>query len=80
MALRYGPTQTGNAIAIAAGIPPDPVARAGALSALVKNVESRGIHLSTGAVGTRWLLQALTLGNRTDLALDLATQRTAPSW
>lgn len=78
--MSYGPTQTGNAMALAAGIPPDANSTAGAIAALVENIESRGTHLSVGAVGARWLLQALTLSNRTDLALDLAVQPTAPSW
>ena len=76
----YGATQTGNALAIAAGIPPDAAAQAGALAALTANIEARGKHLATGGVGARWLLQALTMSNRTDLAMDLATQTTAPSW
>ena len=76
----YGASQTGNALAIAAGIPPDAASMAGALATLTANIEARGKHLSTGGVGTRWLLQALSIANRTALAMDLATQITAPSW
>ena len=57
-------------------IAPEP----GAIKRLVDSLQSRGTHLTTGAVGTRWILQALTAANRTDVALDLATQKSAPSW
>eukprot|EP01047_Picozoa_sp_COSAG01_P069403 COSAG01_NODE_10260_length_2208_cov_0.909436_1_plen_313_part_00 len=70
----YGPTQTGNALGIL--IAPEP----GAVERLVDSIKSHGTHLTSGAVGTRWILQALTAANRTDVALDLATQKSAPSW
>lgn len=37
-------------------------------------------HLSTGILGTKYLLPALSKFGRTDLALQLATQTTYPSW
>ena len=72
----YGPTQTGNVLGILAS----PSVEAGAVDRLLQNIEGRKGHLSTGAVGTRWILQALTFANRTAEALDLATQTSAPSW
>jgi hypothetical protein len=53
----------------------------GAVAArLASDVLSRGTHLSTGCLGTRWLLQALSLSGRGDVALALAAQTTSPSW
>lgn len=75
----YGEAQTGNALAIAAGVVP-PESMAGTVSSLTSNILARGKHLSTGGVGARWLLQALSAANQTALALDLAAQTTAPSW
>jgi len=37
-------------------------------------------HLSTGLVGTQWLMRTLTQNGRPDIALMLAGQTTYPSW
>ena len=74
----FGPTQTGNVLGILATSTVDTIH--GAVERLVQNLRARSGHLSTGAVGTRWILQALTHGNRSGDALDLATQTSAPSW
>jgi alpha-L-rhamnosidase len=42
-------------------------------------VENNG-HLSTGLIGVQWLLRTLTENGRTDLAWQLATNTTYPSW
>jgi alpha-L-rhamnosidase len=42
-------------------------------------VKNKG-HLSTGVVGTQWLMRTLTENGRTDLAFRLATNKTYPSW
>ncbi len=42
--------------------------------------EKNNAHLSTGVIGTSWLLQTLSENGRPDLALRLATNRTYPSW
>ena len=72
----FGPTQTGNTLGILAS----PTVEPGAVSRLLANLKSRGGHISTGGVGSRWILQALTAANQTAAALDLATMTTAPSW
>ncbi len=48
---------------------------------LVETIEvtNKG-HLSTGLIGTQWLMRTLTKNGRSDLALKLATNRTYPSW
>ncbi|MDR2388871.1 MAG: glycoside hydrolase family 78 protein [Tannerellaceae bacterium] len=37
-------------------------------------------HVSTGLVGIQWLMRGLTQYGRPDLALQIATNRTYPSW
>ncbi len=37
-------------------------------------------HLSTGVVGTQWIMRSLTENGRPDLAYKLATNTTFPSW
>jgi len=57
-----------------------PEQRERTLDRLVELVRERGNHLSTGFLSTPMLLQVLTDGGRTDVALDLLFQTTAPSW
>lgn len=42
-------------------------------------VENKG-HLSTGLIGTQWLLRTLSDIGRPDIAIKLATNTTYPSW
>jgi alpha-L-rhamnosidase len=51
------------------------------LKTLLEDIEnSHGCHLTTGIVGTRYILDTLTKYGRADLAFKLATQTTYPSW
>ncbi len=51
------------------------------LDNLVKTIEvDNDGHLSTGLIGTQWLMRTLTKYGRSDLALRIATNRTYPSW
>jgi alpha-L-rhamnosidase len=43
-------------------------------------VYANNTHLTTGIIGTKYLLPLLTRFGRSDLAYDLATQTTYPSW
>jgi len=47
---------------------------------LVRDIESRGWHLSTGFVGTRDIMYALTKIGRNDVAFRLLHNKTFPSW
>lgn len=38
------------------------------------------LHLSTGVIGTQWLMRELTKRGRTDVAYTIATQKDYPSW
>jgi alpha-L-rhamnosidase len=51
-----------------------------AVTTLVRDIEARGNHLSTGFVGTPYLLPVLTNYGRLDVAYRLLLQTTAPSW
>jgi len=51
-----------------------------ALAALVKDIEARAMHLSTGFVGTPYLNPVLTRFGRSDVAYALLMQRTFPGW
>ncbi len=47
---------------------------------LEKVIEEKGGHLSTGLIGTQWLMRTLTEYGRPDLAYQIATHTTYPSW
>ncbi|MDR0542483.1 MAG: family 78 glycoside hydrolase catalytic domain, partial [Dysgonamonadaceae bacterium] len=38
------------------------------------------LHISTGVIGTQWLMRELTERGRTDVAYTIATQKTYPGW
>ncbi|MCS7254221.1 MAG: family 78 glycoside hydrolase catalytic domain [Armatimonadota bacterium] len=74
-----GDTQTCYALALNIGLLPDEL-RPRALEHLVRDIEKRGWHLSTGFVGTRHLMLALSECDRSDVAYRLLLQDTYPSW
>ena len=43
-------------------------------------VETNNTHLTTGVLGTKYMIDALTMNDRPDIAWKLATQTTYPSW
>jgi alpha-L-rhamnosidase len=47
---------------------------------LVEDIEKRGYHLSTGFIGTRSLMPALSMIGRDDVAFRLLHNDTFPSW
>lgn len=51
-----------------------------AMPGLVRTVQAADGHLNTGIFGTMWLLEALSRYGRSDLAVQIATQRTYPGW
>ena len=55
--------------------------RATAFADLVSDiVYTNNVHLTTGIIGTKYLFPLLTRMGRADLAYDLATQTSYPSW
>jgi alpha-L-rhamnosidase len=74
-----GGTQTGYALVLGMGLVPDSqVAAVGAK--FVAKIHADQDHLSTGFVGTGWLLPALSAIGRDDLAYTLLEQKDYPSW
>jgi alpha-L-rhamnosidase len=51
-----------------------------AVDKLVANVEAHGYHLTTGILGTKYIMEALRDGGRCDIAMKLLLQDTYPSW
>ena len=49
-------------------------------NALVRNIRSRGNHLSTGFVGSPYIAEVLTQNGHLDVAYDLLHQKGWPSW
>lgn len=72
--------QTSNVLPLAFGVVPEDY-RDAVVENLVADVqETHGSHLNTGILGTRYLLHVLTDSGHVDLAYEVATQTTYPSW
>jgi alpha-L-rhamnosidase len=74
-----GDTQTAYLATIFAGIVQQSL-RANMVDRLVKNIEAHGNHLTTGFLGTPFLLFVLDENNHSDLAFKLLLSDTYPSW
>jgi alpha-L-rhamnosidase len=74
-----GYRQTHNLIAVAFGLA-DPADVPKVVESLVDDIRNRGTHLNTGSIGTKWLVPVLADHGHLDVAWDLVTQTTAPSW
>ena len=72
-------TQTAYALAIAFDLLPDSLVSAAA-ERLAASVRSRGMHLTTGFLGTPQLLPVLSATGHLDVAYELLLQRSYPSW
>jgi len=73
-------SQTSNLLPLWLDMPPDDT-REKVLDHLIEDiVVTHDGHLSTGIIGTRYLLDTLTKHGRTDLAYQIATKTTYPSW
>ncbi len=73
-------TVTANLLPLAYGLTPD--AERGKVFQNIADkilVENKG-HISTGVIGTQWLMRGLTAEGRPDIAYRLATNRDYPSW
>ena len=74
-----GNTQTGYVVTLYAGIAP-PEIRATMTGLLVKDIEAHQYHLTTGFLGTPFLMFVLDDNQRSDVAYKLLLQDTYPSW
>ena len=77
---QVGPgTETSYVLALKMNLVPDKL-RAAATERLVKEIEAKGWHVSTGFLGTPHLLFALAENGRADVAYKLLLTETYPSW
>jgi alpha-L-rhamnosidase len=72
-------TQTSYVVALYTKLAPEAL-EAAMVDRLVKDIESRGWHLSTGFLGTPFLLFTLADHGRSDVAYRLLLNETYPSW
>ncbi len=72
-------TQTAYVLALHFDLLPEEL-RPAAVDTLVNDIEQRGWHLSTGFVGSPYLLHVLSRFGRLDVAYKLLFQKTWPSW
>jgi alpha-L-rhamnosidase len=77
---RVGPgTQTSQAVGLYTGILPES-SRSKALAYLVNEIHKAKDHLTTGILGTKYMLQVLSQAGETELAYKIATQPDFPGW
>ena len=74
-----GKTQSANLLPIHFGITPKDQID-GVIKNLVANINSHNDHLTTGFIGSAYLLPVLSENGQHELAYKVATQRTYPSW
>jgi alpha-L-rhamnosidase len=73
-------TQTAQALPLFLDLVPEKE-RGGVMGKLYNNiVYERNTHVTTGFIGVKYLLPVLTRDGHSDLAYELATQTTYPSW
>ena len=73
-------SQTSNILALFLGLPPDDV-RAASMGRLRNDiVYGHNTHMTTGIVGAKYLFPLLTRTGNSDLAYELATDTSYPSW
>lgn len=74
-----GGTQTSQIIALSFGIAPEEY-RKDVMRNLIKDIIFHNYHLTTGFIGTRYLLPTLSFFEKHDVAYKIATQTSYPSW
>jgi alpha-L-rhamnosidase len=74
-----GGTQTAYLATLFTGIAPEPL-RAGMVDRLVKDIAAHDDHLTTGFLGTPFLMFVLDENQHSDLAFKLLLSETYPSW
>jgi alpha-L-rhamnosidase len=75
----FTPTQTAYVLALHFDLLPEAM-RPAAVAELVADLERRGMHLSTGFVGSPYLNHVLSRFGRLDAAYALLNQQSWPSW
>ncbi|GAA4702720.1 family 78 glycoside hydrolase catalytic domain [Nocardioides conyzicola] len=75
-----GNSQTAYAMALGMNLVTDPALREKVGQKFVAKLKTSDFHLTTGFLGTPWLLPALTSIDRTDLAYTMILKKDYPSW
>lgn len=73
-------TVTANLLPLQFGMVPDSLREAVFNNIYNKIKIADRMHISTGVIGTQWLMRTLTKFNRADIAFALASNKTYPSW
>lgn len=73
-------TVTANLLPLMYGIVPEGQKKQVFSSIVNKIVNEQKSHISTGVIGTQWLMRGLAENGRPDLSYTLATNRDYPSW
>lgn len=73
-------TVTANLLPLYLGIAPDSLREAIFNNVYNKIKIENHMHISTGVIGTQWLMRTLTDFQRSDIAYTLASNRDYPSW
>ncbi len=73
-------TVTANLLPLSFGITPDSL-RGAVFNNIYNKIKiDNHMHISTGVIGTQWLMRCLTEFQRSDIAYTLASNKTYPSW
>ncbi|KAF7295965.1 hypothetical protein MKEN_01411100 [Mycena kentingensis (nom. inval.)] len=75
-----GYRQSHNLLALAFNLTTSSAVAQSVADSVAAEVNSRGVHLNTGALSTKYILPMLTANGHADVALALAKQTTFPSW
>jgi alpha-L-rhamnosidase len=73
-------TVTANLLPLYFGMVPDNYKEAVFKNIVQKTMVENGGHISTGVIGTQWLMRGFTNYGRPDVAYTIATKRDYPSW
>lgn len=73
-------TVTANILPLAFGLVPKAHIKEVAKNAVTTIITTNKGHISTGVIGTQWLMRELSQMGHTDVAYLLATNDTYPSW
>ena len=73
-------TVTANILPLAFGLVPKPYIKEVAKNAVTTIITTNKGHISTGVIGTQWLMRELSRRGHADVAYLLATNDTYPSW
>ncbi|WP_121356204.1 alpha-L-rhamnosidase [Flavisolibacter nicotianae] len=73
-------TVTANLLPLAFGLVPASDTQKVFQNIVDKIMRENGGHISTGVIGTQWLMRWLTMFGRSDIAYQLASNTTYPSW